>query len=144
MGRPTDLTPELGNQICDYIARGVPKQQAAALAGIDETTLYDWINKGTGDEAKECYAVFAQSVKLAESRFVLLTIDRVEGETDPKMWAKWMTLGERLQPGVFAKVDRVQLTGKDGGPVESVSGIMGVSDAEIERLASGKKRLKST
>src|ERR1700730_10914372 len=42
-GRPSKQTDEVVFLLCDAIANGLSHQDAAALAGIGERTLYEWL-----------------------------------------------------------------------------------------------------
>jgi hypothetical protein len=45
-GRPTKLTPDLQERIVEAIRAGAYVETAAALAGVNKTTFYDWLRKG--------------------------------------------------------------------------------------------------
>lgn len=52
MARPTKLTPQVHERIVNAISKGNYIETAAALAGIDKTTLYDWLRTGADEEAR--------------------------------------------------------------------------------------------
>ena len=45
-GRPSKLTPELQERICEAIRAGNYIETSAARVGINKTTLYNWLTKG--------------------------------------------------------------------------------------------------
>jgi hypothetical protein len=145
MGRPTILTDDIRDKLCALIAQGLPKTKACWLVGIDERTMYQWIEQGSANDAVEPYLSFAHALKKAEADATVYFFGEIK-DAKAGDWQKWARIWEGLQPDVFARMPayRVEVTGANGGPIESVSGIMGVSDAEIERLASGKGKRKST
>jgi len=53
-GRPTKLTPELQDRICDKIRRGVYPEIAAVSEGVPRTTFYRWLEQGENARSK-CY-----------------------------------------------------------------------------------------
>jgi hypothetical protein len=146
MGRPTILTQEITQQLCAHIERGLPKEKACYLVGIDERTLHLWIEKGSAEDAEEIYVALMRSVKSSEARFAQSALGNMAdlAKAGNKNWTAYGWMLERLQPGSFAKVDRLEVTGKEGGPIESVTNVVGASDEEIERLAAGKGKRKST
>jgi hypothetical protein len=145
MGRPTDLTPEVAAQICADVAQGLPKEKVCWAAGVSEQTLYRWIEWGTADDAKEPYRSFCEALKKAEAEATRYFYKEIK-DAKAGEWQKWARIWEGLQPSVFARMPayRVEVTGANGGPIESVTNVVGASDEEIERLAAGKGKRKST
>ena len=45
-GRRLLLNPELIRELCSFIENGGSNKDAALLCNVDESTLYDWVNKG--------------------------------------------------------------------------------------------------
>ena len=74
-GRPTKLTPELQAKIVEAIAAGNYIETAAAYAGVNKTTIYDWMRRG-GRTSKGIYHEFSNAVTRAlaqaEMRDVLI------------------------------------------------------------------------
>lgn len=46
MARPTKLTPQLIEDICNWLKLGYYQEDAATMAGISTSTYYDWMKKG--------------------------------------------------------------------------------------------------
>lgn len=63
-GRPTKLTPELQAKICDALRTGNYLETAAAFAGIDKTTLFDWLRRGARSTSG-IYHDFSRAVEKA-------------------------------------------------------------------------------
>lgn len=59
VGRPTDFTPELGEQILALMAEGLSLAAAAAELDIHRQRVYDW---------EEKHPEFSDTVKLARSK----------------------------------------------------------------------------
>lgn len=85
---------------------GLTRDQAAALA---EVTVEDFTD-GRGENARDVKRV---KFKLCDKRAALVDIGR--------------------HLGMFR--DKVELTGRDGGPIET-RGISGMTDAELEHIAA--------
>jgi len=69
---PSKLTPERGEKIIALIRAGNYKETAAACCGIDQSTLYRWVENGekAGDGEKDPnkdYREFYKAVKEAEA-----------------------------------------------------------------------------
>jgi transposase-like protein len=77
-GRPSKLTPEVSQRIVQAIRAGNYIETAAAYAGINKTTLYDWLKQGAREldrvqaksgrrirEKARKYVDFSNSVKKA-------------------------------------------------------------------------------
>ena len=46
MARPTKLTPQLIEDICNWLKLGYYQEDAAVMAGISTSTYYEWMKKG--------------------------------------------------------------------------------------------------
>jgi len=54
MARPTKLTPDVIEDICNWLKLGYYQEDAATMAGISTSTFYDWMKKGDeGQKALE-------------------------------------------------------------------------------------------
>jgi hypothetical protein len=120
-GRPTDYTAELGARICDETATG---SKLEAICAADEMpcrqTVYRWFSR---------HPDFAEAYGRARRARALLRVDEiddivqkvVDGDLDPNAARvaidahKWQAAKE--DPRTFG--EKVELTGKDGGPIET-------------------------
>lgn len=109
-------TPANRNIILDLVRQGAYIAVAAASAGISRQTFYNWLER-----TEEPFASFIAELEtaMASARVVAeVTIHK----HDPKYW---LTHGparirnDPNDPGWAA--DRVEITGRDGGPIQSVS-----------------------
>lgn len=105
-GRPTKLTPELQEEICQYLADGHFREVAAQAAGIAYRTLAHWCRLGKSGEAP--YAEFLHAVQKAEQRAELAMLKLVmrAAEGDAKH-AEWFL--ERKYPERWGR-DRGEIT----------------------------------
>lgn len=67
-GRPSKLTKELQDTICDYIKQGMPSSQILESIGIHRTTMWRWLDKNP----KFLKAVKEAVEKRQESRMEIL------------------------------------------------------------------------
>ena len=66
MGRPTDLTEALAIEIAGHLIRGNSIADAAAMAGIAESTYHAWIVRGESGE--QPFAEFSELTRGACGR----------------------------------------------------------------------------
>lgn len=99
MGRPTKLTPETQRIIVEALERGHYAETAATLAGIQESTFYDWIKRS--ERGATGFVGFSEAVKKASAVAEDAALNRVHdgatgGPTSPgPAWQSAMTFLER-------------------------------------------------
>lgn len=97
------LTRKLGTEICDRIAKGVPKSYAARASGVAPNTVLEWERRGRGEDerpATELTTWFAGEMERALAQFIESKI--VEISQDEDWHAKaWML--ERRFPDEFGR-----------------------------------------
>jgi hypothetical protein len=115
MGRPTDCTPETTAKICAALRLGVSQECAATSAGITERSFYIWLEKGR--EGLEPYVQFLQEVHAAENdaEMELVNLIKASAQDDWKAGA-WIL--ERRHPRRWGRLDRSEISGANGGPVQ--------------------------
>ena len=68
-GRPTLCTPELTDHICSLLTAGTTLRTAATAAGIGQSTLFNWLNRGQSDHPDHRpYREFLERVTQARAR----------------------------------------------------------------------------
>lgn len=99
MARPTKLDDLVSKRIVNAIAKGLPRDTAAKLAGIAPSTLYLWLRKG--DAGEEPFSEFSDALKRAEAEgeAELVAIIREAGKTS---WTACAWLLERRRPARWA------------------------------------------
>lgn len=70
MARPTKLTPELQEKICQAIRAGNYIETAAAYAGISKVTLHEWMRRGRRETERVEKAEGRAKVRKKEAPFV--------------------------------------------------------------------------
>jgi len=129
-GRPTDLTQELQDKLCNLLRAGNYVEPAAASLGIRKSTLYKWLRRG-GVEWKHqhkggkpnkrelIYLSFVDAVEKAqgqaEARDVALTAKAAESQWQAAAWRLERKFPERWGRKVQAEIVSESSKGKRGG-----------------------------
>jgi len=108
-GRPTKLTEQLIQDICEPLRNGNYIETACDLAGIATPTWRDWLEKGSrmksegiteDDPSGGLLVKFSSSVKRAMAEFEVNTTRKIG---DDKQWTARAWLLERTRPGKFGQ-----------------------------------------
>lgn len=115
-GRPTKFTEEVRAKILLAVRGGNYIETAAAYAGINKDTFYNWMNIAESPDAPKEYSEFYDAIKearaMAEVRSVALIGDAANGGA----WQAAAWYLERSYPARFGRT-RIEVTGADSGPV---------------------------
>lgn len=118
-GRKPKLTPELQRQLVGAISKGYYIQTACQLVGIGESTFYRWLEQG--EKAKSGpYREFWEALKRAEAYAEAKRVDNILKAGEMGDWKADAWYLERRYPERWARKERHEHTGKDGGPIEVV------------------------
>lgn len=123
VGRPTDYMPEHCEVVIALGAKGKSYTQIAVALGITRKTLYAWGEKNPAflyalERAREC------AMDWWETQGQMgLTADRFNAP----VWAKSMSC---RFPDDYSDKNKVELTGKEGGAIQSA--------VTVEFVTSGK------
>ncbi len=115
MGRPSKLTPEIQDKICNAIRAGNYIETASAYVGIHKSTLYDWLKRGAREKERVLknpraktrkreapYVVFSDAVEKAlaeaEVRAVWIISKASEEQWQAAAWKL-----ERMFPGRWGR-----------------------------------------
>ena len=110
------LTTDVQTRICNAIAAGHTKRHAAAVGGVSEQTLYNWIKKGKEAKRKGIYKSFVLELERAEAAFAEKFLQRIRdaamkpADVRGPEHAKWLL--ERRFPKDFGR----QVVEHDGIP----------------------------
>ena len=132
MARPTKRSPEREQAILGALRLGNTRRNAIAYAEIDDNTFYRWMDAdGTFREA----VVKAESD--AEARFLgVIAKAAHEGTWTAAAW--WL---ERRRHEDYRKREGVEITGRDGGPIESRDVTNTLSDSDLREALREAERL---
>lgn len=129
--------------IVDAVRNGLPIKAACALAEVTPSTFHRWMRYGEqeavlqdavdldgavvpevyddGTLRSTVYRDFLSQVLKARAECAMGHVANVtEAAKDPRFWAASAWWLERQMPQEFAQTQRHELTGKDGGPIETV------------------------
>jgi transposase len=84
------LTPEVQAQICEAVAAGNTRHDAAAYAGVGRSTFLAWLARGKQKKGGARYRDFRDAVKKAEADAVVRNVAIIQQAAD-KTWqaAAW-------------------------------------------------------
>lgn len=133
MARPTKYDPAHCDTVVELGALGKSKAQMAAALGCDRASIDRW-----GDEHEEFCSAIARARDLAmawwEDQGQTGMWQSPEGEKlNPQLWSR--SMAARF-PDDYRESNKVELTGKNGGPMQAqVIITTGVPVDEFEDLA---------
>lgn len=133
VGRPTLYTPELGEKIVAHMSRGLSLTAAAANEDVHRERVYDW---------EKVHPDFAELVALARAKRQAWLEDQITTTTmGPRVTAMIFAL-KNANPKEWADRNHTEITGKDGGPIESktVLDVSGMSEEELAVLVKVLER----
>jgi hypothetical protein len=131
-GRPTKLTPELQEQLCRAIGAGNYRKPACAFVGIAYATFLLWMSKGR-KARRGRYFEFLCAVRKAEAdaEVAVVALWRKSMPENPQEYRHFLT---HRYPERWGVKDRLELTGKAGGPIRSKVSVADLSDQELHAL----------
>ncbi len=123
------LTPKVSDAICDAVRAGNYLKVAASAGGVSERTVFAWIERGRDELARreeghtdrktdEVYVQFLQALTRAEDEAEADAV-RIWREQMPDDWRAAKEYLARRFGERWGDRQRVEMTGKDGGPVKS-------------------------
>jgi hypothetical protein len=117
-GRNPELTPEIQNIIIECLEQGNYLETAAAMAGVHKSTVFGWLRKGRDpDNIEPSYKAFVVSVDKAQARVEVNLLARLDRAAQLGAWQADTWRLERKFPDRWGRRERVEHTGKDGGPI---------------------------
>lgn len=127
IGRPTKCTPAVQAKICELSRRGRHDVHIAALVGIGDQTLDDWVKAGEKPGAVEPFRGFARAYRAARAEGEVALQDKLETMADnvaggDPATLRWML--SKKNPKVYGDRTRLEHTGAEGGPVQVASVIL--------------------
>lgn len=127
-GRKTFLTEEVHKDIMNCLAVGGTVVNACAYSNIKESTYYDWSRRGrkydlhleTGGEiidGEDIYRLFYLDIGASRARADMRALGSLAKAQTNGEWRAALAYLERRHPQEWGRVHRLEMTGKDGGPV---------------------------
>ena len=123
------LTPKVSDAICAAIAAGNYVEVAASAGGVTKQAVYKWLSRGRDEAARieeghaarkteAMYVDFVDAVTRAEQQAEADAV-RIWREQMPDDWRAAKEYLARRFGDRWGDRQRVEMTGKDGGPVKS-------------------------
>ena len=134
MPRPTKLTTDIIEDICNWLKLGYYQEDAATMAGISTSTFYDWMKKGDeGQKALESgvssslpatqegsevevvdmFQEFSEAVKKARAEAEGAHIRNIRKAADNGTWQASAWFLERSFPQKWGKRSTMDFRDKD-------------------------------
>jgi hypothetical protein len=150
LGRRHDLTPELIQSLTSAIRLGATLEIAAKSYGIDPKSIHNYLNRGRDDMASgytaetSIFVHYLLEMQKAEGRGALgklaIIQQAAQGDDEKGIKPNWTAAAwylERKYPRDFGRsYQNVEVSGPDGGPVETENVNVNSEDAKIaERKA---------
>lgn len=111
-GPKPKLTPELIEQAAQLKGEGLNNQDICAALGVSETAFYGWLQTEDGEgnpiRKKPLEIELAEALKNAEAGFKRSLLESIRKAGRDKDWKANAWMLERLYPGEFGRVDRLQ------------------------------------
>ncbi len=113
-GRPSKFNPELLDTICKGVRLGLSYERAAENAGVGRTILHRWMTAEAAGDLRFRGVTDALAKARAEGETRLLARVIKAGEED---WRAAAWILERRHPEQYARMERREVSGPDGGPL---------------------------
>lgn len=111
-GPKPKLTPELIEQAAQLKGEGLSNQDICAALGISTAAFYNWLqtedSEGNPIRKKPLELELIDALKNAEAGFKRSLLESIRQAGRDKDWKAHAWMLERLYPGEFGRVDRVQ------------------------------------
>ena len=101
-GKPSIISKEIIDKVCQEISRGVPIEYSCLIAGISKSTYYKWLNKGKkeDDDSDSLYKYFENKTNEARALAVASRIEQIRVDNSWQSSAWWL---ERMAHEHFGK-----------------------------------------
>lgn len=120
--------------LCQALRSGNTKKNACLLAGCSETQLYKWLRDTDCDIEGTLAHQFAESIKKsiaeAQNRNIVLIQKAAQNNWTAAAWYL-----ERSDPSNWGRRDKHEVSGPDGGPIETMAITeRSLDDASLEKV----------
>lgn len=109
--RPSKMTEEIKEKLIGCIKMGLPIKESCNVAGIHESTYFNWKNYAKDDKRGDQneYIEFFESLKMAESEAQARIVKKLHESNNP---TSLQFILERRWPKIWGRRDKVDLGGK--------------------------------
>lgn len=131
---PKKMTDQVVELLVRAAEHGLPPTRAAAWAGISYTTLCDWRSRGEEDRERDVdteYSRLLVRLEQAEAQKALDSLDLITAPNKP--WTAHAWFLEHRFPADFGTRQVVEMSGPNGGPIQTVD-LSQLSQLSVEEL----------
>jgi len=121
-GQPTKFRPETRKKILNAIRLGLPIVKACNVSGIDYNTYRNWETRALERKEPE-YIEFFQECERAKDEREAMHLNNIVQAARDGTWQASAWFLERSLPQSYALKNRVELTGKDGEPIQTETNV---------------------
>lgn len=129
MAQGRQVTDENIERLLKGLRLGMTRRAASGYAGFSKTTLYRMLEHDDGTLVTAMEKAEAE----AEATYSAIVARAAE---EPKNWTAAAWWLERRHPEDYAKRERVEMTGADGGPIDTRDLSAAIPDHERQALAA--------
>ena len=142
MGRPTKLTEETTEIICEALESGANCAVAAAYAGVSESCYHNWTAAGRRGEAP-VYVEFLEQTRAARAEAAMRSLKKITNSKDTKdhRWLLSRVYGY-VEGGGFAVQQEPPPT--EGGIVEYLEYLLRLTINQREQASSDKSHVAAS
>ena len=128
MAQGRSITNDNIEKLLAALRLGMTRRAASGAAGFGKTTFYRMLDNDTEGTLRTAIEKAEAEAEATYSTIV------ANAAVDPKNWTAAAWWLERRHPEDYAKRERVEMTGKDGGPIDHRN-IASLPDHERQALA---------
>lgn len=115
-GRPTKLTREMMERIVNAVKAGNYVETAVAWSGVSKENFYKWLKRGATAKSG-IYADFHDALERAWAEGEVRDVAAIGAATATSWQAAAWRLERKFQKR-WGRAERMEVTGRDGGPLE--------------------------
>ena len=127
VGRPTKFTPKTKGKILNAVRLGLSIAKSCNIAGIDYNTYRNWETRALEYKEPEFIKFFQECERAKDEREAFHLKQIVDASRDGTWQASAWFL-ERSLPNQYSLKRTMEITGKDGGPVQQEIKVISTSD----------------
>lgn len=131
MAMPTKLTPEVQEKIVSALNAGNYQDTAARYAGITRATFYNWLERGriererieSGEKpskSEAIYVEFIEAIEQARANAEVRAVALIQKAATEGNWRAAQFFLERSHPQRWGALNRTEISGPQGGPIETM------------------------
>jgi hypothetical protein len=111
------FTPERTQAIVTFLRSGSFIETAVAASGVSRSTFFVWMKRGEKAHMGK-FRKFYLDVRKAMADFEIAAVNSIRRAGEESSWQASAWLLERKFPDEWGKIERVESTGANGGPIE--------------------------